>query len=90
MTEPTGAAKGIFVDDPEKLADAWQEALSADGPVVLEVKTDPEVAPLPPHITFKEAKQFMFAMSKDNDAGHVIRDTARQVINAVLHQEGSA
>jgi hypothetical protein len=26
-------------------------------------------------------------MAKDDDAGHVIRDTARQVMNAVLHRE---
>ena len=55
--------------------------------MVLEVKTDPEIAPLPPHISFKEAKKFMFSMTKDDDAGHVIRDTARQVMNAVLHRE---
>jgi len=79
--------KGICVDDPKDLAAAWKEALSADRPTVLEVKTDPEIAPLPPHISFKEAKKFMFAMTKDEDAGHVIRDTARQVINAVLHNE---
>ena len=79
--------KGIFVDDPKNLAGAWDEALSADRPVVLEVKTDPEIAPLPPHISFKEAKNFMLSMSKDDDAGHVIKDTARQVINAVLHKE---
>ncbi|MFP3700336.1 thiamine pyrophosphate-dependent enzyme, partial [Burkholderia sp. SIMBA_013] len=42
---------GIFVDNPDDLAAAWQRALSADRPVLLEVKTDPEVAPLPPHIT---------------------------------------
>jgi pyruvate dehydrogenase (quinone) len=76
--------KGIYVDDPKDLAGAWKEALSAEGPVVLEVKTDPEIAPLPPHISFKEAKKFMFAMAKDDDAGHVIGDTARQVVNAVL------
>jgi pyruvate dehydrogenase (quinone) len=79
--------KGIFVDDPKDLGAAWDEALSADRPVVLEVKTDPEIAPLPPHISFKEAKKFMFSMTKDDDAGHVIADTARQVINAVLHKE---
>ena len=79
--------KGIFVDKPGDLAEAWQEALAADRPVVIEVKTDPEIAPLPPHISFKEAKKFMFSMAKDDDAGHVIRDTARQVINAVLHRE---
>jgi pyruvate dehydrogenase (quinone) len=79
--------KGIFVDDPKDLGGAWKEALSSDLPVVLEVKTDREIAPLPPHISFKEAKKFMFSMTKDQDAGHVIRDTARQVINAVLHKE---
>jgi len=79
--------KGIFVDDPEDLGSAWEEALAADRPVVLEVKTDPEIAPLPPHVTLKEAKKFMFALSKDDDAGHVIADTARQVVNAVLHRD---
>ncbi|HKP34663.1 MAG TPA: thiamine pyrophosphate-requiring protein [Sphingomicrobium sp.] len=79
--------KGIFVDDPKDLASAWDTALSADRPVVLEVKTDAEIAPLPPHISFKEAKGFMMSMVRDEDAGHVIRDTARQVINKVLHRE---
>jgi pyruvate dehydrogenase (quinone) len=79
--------KGIFVDDPKDLSGAWKEALSADRPTVLEVKTDREIAPLPPHISLKEAKKFMFSLAKEDDAGHVIRDTARQVINAVLHKE---
>ena len=50
------------------------------------MKTDPEIAPLPPHISLKEAKKFMFSMAKDDDAAHVVRDTARQVINAILHK----
>ena len=79
--------KGIYVDKPDDLGPAWDEALTADGPVVLEVKTDPEIAPLPPHLTFKEAKKFMFAMASDDDAAHVLRDTARQVFNAVLGRE---
>ena len=79
--------KGLYVDKPEDLASAWDEALSAERPVVLEVKTDPEIAPLPPHISFKEAKNFMFSMTRDDDAGHVIADTARQVINKVLHKQ---
>jgi pyruvate dehydrogenase (quinone) len=79
--------KGIFVDDPKDLGDAWDAALSADRPTVLEVKTDPEIAPLPPHITLKEAKGFMKSMTKDDEAGHAIRDTARQVMNAIRHKE---
>ncbi len=77
--------KGIFVDDPEQLQSAWQEALAADRPVVLEVKTDPEVAPLPPHITLKQAKAFMASMVKgDRSAGKVLADTASQIMNEIL------
>jgi pyruvate dehydrogenase (quinone) len=81
--------KGLFVDDPDDVGAAWDEALAADRPVVLEVKTDREIAPLPPHISIKEAKAFMFSMAKDEDAGHVIKDTARQVVNAVLGKTGA-
>ncbi|WP_187487504.1 thiamine pyrophosphate-requiring protein [Duffyella gerundensis] len=77
--------KGIYVDDPEQLSAAWQEALSADRPMVLEVKTDPEVAPLPPHITLKQAKAFMASMIKgDRGAAQVIGDTASQLFNEIL------
>jgi pyruvate dehydrogenase (quinone) len=80
--------KGIFVDRPGDLRGAWQEALSADRPVVLEVKTDPDVAPLPPHVTLKEARAFVSSMVKgDPSAGHVIADTARQVLGKFLHKE---
>ncbi|WP_317474272.1 thiamine pyrophosphate-dependent enzyme, partial [Cronobacter sakazakii] len=77
--------KGIYVDSPEELQAAWQQALAADRPVVLEVKTDPEVAPLPPHISFAQAKGFISSMAKgDKSAGKVIADTAHQVMNTVL------
>ena len=35
---------------------AWDEALAADRPVVLEMVTDPNVPPLPPHVTVKQAQ----------------------------------
>ncbi|WP_170956349.1 thiamine pyrophosphate-requiring protein [Kosakonia sacchari] len=74
--------EGIFVDTPEALSAAWQQALQADRPVVLEVKTDPEVAPLPPHITFKQAKAFMASMVKgDRGAVQVLSDTASQLFH---------
>jgi pyruvate dehydrogenase (quinone) len=41
---------------------AWEEALAADRPVVLEVVTDPEVPPLPPHITREQAQKMTKAM----------------------------
>jgi pyruvate dehydrogenase (quinone) len=60
--------KGIYVDRPEGLSKAWAEALSADRPTVIEVKTDPDVPPLPPHITLKEARGFLSAVAK-GDSG---------------------
>ncbi len=73
---------GIYVDNPDALAGAWQRALSADRPVLLEVKTDPEVAPLPPHITFSQAKSFMASMVKgDRGAVQILSDTASQLFH---------
>jgi pyruvate dehydrogenase (quinone) len=60
--------KGIYVDRPEALSKAWAAALAADRPTVIEVKTDPNVPPLPPHITLKEARGFLSAVAK-GDAG---------------------
>jgi len=81
--------KGIFVDDPRRLGAAWDEALASDIPVVLEVKTDPEVPPLPSHISLKQAKNFTSMLVKgDPDERHVIADTARQVLSSVLPGRG--
>ncbi|HYY34488.1 MAG TPA: thiamine pyrophosphate-requiring protein [Gaiellaceae bacterium] len=55
---------GIKVDRPEDLAGAWSEVLSADRPSVLEVVVDPEIPPLPPHVTITEAKKMARAMVK--------------------------
>jgi pyruvate dehydrogenase (quinone) len=56
--------KGIRIAEPESLGPAWDEALAADRPCVLEVLTDPETPPLPPHITFEQAKALASALLK--------------------------
>ena len=77
--------KGIYVDDDEKMGAAWDEAFASDRPVVLEVKTDPNVPPLPPHITLAEAKAFASTLMKgDPEEGNILIDTAKQVLGAVL------
>jgi pyruvate dehydrogenase (quinone) len=77
--------RGIFVDDPDRLGGAWDEALAADRPVVLEVKTDPEVPPLPPHITLKQAHNLTSTLLKgDPDEAGVILGTAKQVLSSIL------
>ena len=76
--------KGIFVDDPEKLGAAWDEALAADRPVILEAYTDPNVPPLPPHITYKDAKHFTMSMRNEPELGSVLKNTAKEVLSSVL------
>ena len=77
--------KGIYVDNPDALGPAWDEALAADRPVVLNVKTDPEVPPLPPHITFDQAVKFSKATLKgDPDEQNMIIGAARQLVGVLL------
>ncbi|WP_234775501.1 thiamine pyrophosphate-requiring protein [Paraburkholderia tropica] len=76
---------GIYVDDADQLGDAWEQALAAQRPVVIEVKTDPEVPPLPPHVTLDQARHFATAlMQGDPGERGIIANTARQVMASVL------
>lgn len=75
----------IEVTDPEQLADAWQRALSADRPTVMDVHTDPNVPPIPPHATSDQ----MLAAAKailhgDENAREVLTTGARQKLQEFL------
>ena len=76
--------KGVYCDDPERIGAAWEEALSADRPVILEFKADPNVPPLPPHITLKEAKHFISMMTDEPELGSVLKESAKQVFAGIL------
>jgi pyruvate dehydrogenase (quinone) len=56
---------GIRVERPEDVGPAWDEALAAGRPALLDVLTDPEVPPLPPHVSFEQAKHFASALRGD-------------------------
>ena len=77
--------KGIYCDDPAHVAACWEEALASRVPVVLEFKTDPEVPPLPAHISFEQAKKFMSTLLHgDPNEAALIKGAARQVLADVL------
>jgi pyruvate dehydrogenase (quinone) len=72
--------RGIRVEKPEDVAGAWDAAFAADRPVVLDVLTDPNVPPLPAHISFAEAKGFLTTLAKGDPAeSSVVRNSARAV-----------
>ena len=73
--------RGMRVERAEDIAAAWDEAWRCDRPVVIEFITDPDVPPLPPHITFQQAKAYMSAMLKDDpDRWGVIRQSLKQIL----------
>src|SRR5690606_21140902 len=77
--------KGIFVDREDRVAAAWEEALAADRPVVIEFKTDPDVPPLPPHIKLEQARTFASTLLQgDPDQAGIIKQSAKQVLSRIL------
>lgn len=67
--------QGIYVDDPSRIGEAWDRALAANRPTVLDVRVDPDVPPIPPHATFAQAKASAEAMIKgDEDRWGVLKE----------------
>ena len=61
--------KGIRVERPEDVTGAWEEALSADRPVVLEAVTDPDVPPLPLSHVRPEQEEALGSALEAGDSG---------------------
>ena len=75
---------GIRVDRPQDIAGAWDQALSADRPVLLEMVTDANVPPLPPHVTRKQAMSYAKALLHgDPDAREVVMASMREVWDSI-------
>jgi pyruvate dehydrogenase (quinone) len=71
---------GIEVHKPEHVADAWTQALQADRPVVINVKCDPNVVALPPHVTFEQTKNFFLALARgDVDRNAILAQLSKQI-----------
>lgn len=81
--------KGIYVEREDEVAAAWEKALASDVPVLIEFRTDPNVAPLPPHIKLEQAKKFASTLLQgDPDQAGILKQTAKQLISSVLPGRG--
>ena len=76
---------GRRVEAPGEIGTAWDEALGSDRPFVLDIVSDPNVPPIPPHITLSQARNFMTSMlGGDPDRTHVIAETARGIASSLF------
>ncbi len=70
---------GIKVTDPAQVGPAWDEALAADRPTLLEMVTDPDVPALPPNFSSKQAGNYLVSLARrDPDAKGTLIATAKQ------------
>jgi len=76
--------KGILVNEPSQIAAAWDEALNANIPVLIEAIVDPDVPPLPPHITLKQMQSFGMSLLKgEKGEGSLIKQAIEQIFPSV-------
>ena len=72
---------GVRIESPDAIDAAWEEAFAADRPFVIDAVTDPEVPPLPPHITVEQAKHFVSALKGgDPNARAMITESFKQKV----------
>jgi pyruvate dehydrogenase (quinone) len=82
---------GINVDKPDQVGAAWDAALAADRPAVLDVRTDPSIPPIPPHATFEQAKDAARAMIHgDEDRRSVIMEGVKTKVQEFLPGRGQS
>jgi pyruvate dehydrogenase (quinone) len=60
--------RGVRVEDPERLSEAWASAFAADRPTVIDVRTDPLTPMLPP-LAFEEHDTIREALRREGDIG---------------------
>jgi pyruvate dehydrogenase (quinone) len=77
--------RGIRIEKPGDVAGAWDAALSADRPVVVDALTDPDIPPLPVHISLEQARNFLAAVAKgDPDAPEVLQKSLAAALRALV------
>jgi pyruvate dehydrogenase (quinone) len=79
----------LRVDQPADIADAWDEALKADRPMLLEMVTDPTVPPAPPHVTGEQLRHYLSALLHgDPQALQVVKSSAREWWDGLVAARG--
>jgi pyruvate dehydrogenase (quinone) len=77
--------EGIRVERPDEVAPALDRGLAADRVAVVDVLTDPEVPPLPPHIRPEHAKGMLGAlMHGDPEASRIVRQSLRDKLKELV------
>jgi pyruvate dehydrogenase (quinone) len=78
------------IRDPEQLGPAWDAALSANRPSVLDIHCDPNIPPIPPHATAEQVMNMIkSAVSGDENRWDFIREGVKTKAAEILGALGS-
>ncbi|MFF3698963.1 thiamine pyrophosphate-requiring protein [Streptomyces sp. NPDC002221] len=76
---------GLRIEKPEDVTGAWETALAADKPCVLDFVTDPAVPPIPPHATLDQIESAAASVLKgDSDRAGMIRQGFKAKVQEFL------
>ncbi|MBO0681784.1 MAG: thiamine pyrophosphate-requiring protein [Candidatus Dormibacteraeota bacterium] len=77
--------KGLRMERPEDVERVWDEALAADRPVVIDALVDPNEPPMPPHVTWEQARALAKSLIRgDEDRVRVAQQAMRNKAEEVL------
>ena len=70
------------MDSPDRIGAPWDEAFAARRPVLAAFVADPNVPPLPPHITLEQARAYASSLVKvDPNRWGIIRNSVKQLFS---------
>jgi pyruvate dehydrogenase (quinone) len=76
---------GIRVEKPEDVRPAWERALAADRPCLVEFVTDPSVPPIPPHASWDQMEKAAESLVKgDPDRWNVVKEGVKSKVQELL------
>lgn len=70
--------RGIRVETPDAIGAAWDAALAADRPTVIDAVVDPTIPPLPPELTEKQQQAITKALAEGDPEAATIRERLQQ------------
>lgn len=76
---------GVRVDKPDEVQHAWETALAAERPYVLDFHTDPSVPPIPPHASLDQIEAAAASVLKgDSDRAAMVRQGVKSKLQEML------
>ena len=73
---------GVRISAADKVIPAWEAALAADRPFVIDAVVDPTILAMPPHVTLEQTKNYLAAILKgDREATYAMWRSFKDLVS---------